>query len=245
MARPYGSIQRASPSRLRKGGLKVPRRYLYIALGVLALVAAIAIPGFAQPGWGGFGACHGGFVQGSPPAGPMTIDTAVSRVREVLAASGYTDLVPEEIMEFSNHYYVVVVEKSTGIGAMELIVERNGFVHLEPGPNMMWNTKYGHMAGAGWRPGMMGGWGSRGWTGPGAAPPTQTVDKGRARQIAAQYLAAAFPGATPDKGTAFHGYYTFDAERSGKTFGMLSVNGYTGQVWYHTWHGTFIREKHF
>lgn len=25
-----------------------------------------------------------------------------------------------------------------------------------------------------------------------------------------------------------------------KITGMLSVNGYTGQVWYHTWHGTFI-----
>jgi hypothetical protein len=24
---------------------------------------------------------------------------------------------------------------------------------------------------------------------------------------------------------------------------MLSVNGYTGQVWYHTWHGSFIQEK--
>ena len=43
-------------------------------------------------------------------------------------------------------FYVVVVEKGTGIGAMELIVERNGFVQPEPGPNMMWNTKYGHMA---------------------------------------------------------------------------------------------------
>ena len=92
---------------------------------------------------------------------------------------------------------------------------------------------------------MMGGWGPFKWTAPGAAPPTQAIDKGRARQIAAQYPASAFPGATPDKGTAFYGYFTFDAERNGKAFGMLSVNAYTGQVWYHTWHGSFIREKHF
>jgi hypothetical protein len=26
---------------------------------------------------------------------------------------------------------------------------------------------------------------------------------------------------------------------------MLSVNGYTGQIWYHTWHGNFISEKEF
>jgi len=24
---------------------------------------------------------------------------------------------------------------------------------------------------------------------------------------------------------------------------MVSVNGYTGQVWYHSWHGTFIQMK--
>ncbi len=225
------------------------RRYLYFTLGVLALVAALAIPGFAQPWWGGFGACHTGFVQGPPPAGPTTVDTAASRATEVLAASGYADLVSEEVMEFSNHFYVVVAEKSTGVGAMELIVERNGFVQPEPGPNIMWNTKYGHMAGVGgptgWAYGMMGGWGPWGWTGPGAVPATQTIDKDRARQIAAQYLASAFPGATPDDGTAFYGYFTFDTERNGKTFGMLSVNAYAGQVWYHTWHGAFVREKHF
>ncbi len=26
----------------------------------------------------------------------------------------------------------------------------------------------------------------------------------------------------------------------GAISGMLSVNGYTGQVWYHAWHGGFI-----
>ncbi len=30
----------------------MPRRYLYFTLGVLAPVAALAIPGFAQPWWG-------------------------------------------------------------------------------------------------------------------------------------------------------------------------------------------------
>ena len=28
-----------------------------------------------------------------------------------------------------------------------------------------------------------------------------------------------------------------------KETGMLSVNGYTGQVWYHTWHGPFVQLK--
>lgn len=43
----------------------------------------------------------------------------------------------------------------------------------------------------------------------------------------------------------FPGYYTMDFLKDGKTAGMLSVNGYTGQVWYHTWHGNFIGEKMF
>jgi hypothetical protein len=31
--------------------------------------------------------------------------------------------------------------------------------------------------------------------------------------------------------------------KNGTIAGMLSVNGYSGQVWYHSWHGTFIRMK--
>ena len=105
MSGTYAGIRRVSPSRPWEGGLSMSRRYLYAGLGILALVAVLAIPGFAQPWWGGFGACHGGFVQGAPPVGAMTIDTAASRAREVLAASGHTDLVPEEVMEFSNHFF--------------------------------------------------------------------------------------------------------------------------------------------
>jgi len=42
--------------------------------------------------------------------------------------------------------------------------------------------------------------------------------------------------------TTFYGYYTIEVLSNGTTYGMLSVNGYTGQIWYHTWHGTFIQE---
>jgi hypothetical protein len=50
------------------------------------------------------------------------------------------------------------VRSGLGTGAFELLVERNGFFRPEPGPNMMWNTKCGHMAGWGGY-GMMGGYG--------------------------------------------------------------------------------------
>ncbi len=237
------------------------KRYLLAGLGMLALAAALAIPGFAQPrtgGPGGPGEVGGpggpgpwmmgpGYGPNAPAGSPVTtLDAAVARANEVLGTAGNSDLAVAEVMEFSNHFYVLVKEKSTAVGALELIVERNGFVYPEPGPNMMWNTKYGHMAGFGGR-GMMGGgmmgygYGPQG--GNQTAQPSITIE--RARQIATQYLSTALAGTTPDGGTAFYGYFTFDVERDGKPFAMLSVNAYTGQVWYHTWHGTFVQEKEF
>ncbi len=234
-------------------------RYFLAGLGVLALAASLAIPGLAQPGMGsgsmdgpgGPGMMGPGYGGNPLASGPMNVDSAADRVKEVLRARGDSDLVIQEVMEFSNHFYVLVREQSTGVGAFELIVERNGFTHPEPGANMMWNTKYGHMAGSGGM-GMMGGI-MMGY-GYGNVPPArsgqpgapaQTVTSERARQVAAQYLSTALPGTAPDHGTAFYGYFTFDVERDGLPVGMLSVNAYTGQVWSHTWHGTFVQEKEF
>jgi len=211
------------------------RKFLLAGLGMLALVG-LTLPLSAQQGWNGHRGWMSRVAQNDTPSGPLTIAAAAARVREILAASGYADLVPDEVMEFSNHFYVLVKEKSTGIGAIEMIVERNGFVHPEPGPNMMWNAKYGHMA----RGVMMG----HGAAMIGSAGQGQSLTTARAREVATQYLASTFPGAEPDDGTAFYGYFTFDVERNGKPFAMLSVNAYTGGVWFHTWHGTFVQEKH-
>ena len=43
-----------------------------------------------------------------------------------------------------------------------------------------------------------------------------------------------------DEITTFYGYYTIDLEKDGQIVGMLSVNGFSGQVFPHTWHGDFI-----
>ena len=51
------------------------------------------------------------------------------------------------------------------------------------------------------------------------------------------------PATKTDDASTFPGYYTLDVTRDGRTLGMLSVNAYSGQVWYHNWHGTFIQEK--
>ncbi len=85
------------------------------------------------------------------------------------------------------------------------------------------------------RGGILGGiWGT-----PTSAMPI-TADQ--AETFAQQFLNAALPGATVEEVAPFYGYYHVMVVLSGNPYGMLSVNGYSGQVWYHNWHGTFIQE---
>jgi len=64
---------------------------------------------------------------------------------------------------------------------------------------------------------------------------------GMAVEAAQRYLDTSLPGAkAEDKADPFYGYYTLHILRDGKTVGMLSVNGYTQQVFVHTWHGDFV-----
>lgn len=96
-------------------------------------------------------------------------------------------------------------------------------------------AQQGGPGGSGWGPGgMMGG----GW---GTPPQNQeTVSADRARSIAQQWLDANQAGSTTETPDAFYGYYTVHTLKDGKITGMLSVNGYTGQIWYHTWLGNFV-----
>ena len=48
-----------------------------------------------------------------------------------------------------------------------------------------------------------------------------------------------------DHADPFYGYYTLHTTRNGETVGMLSVNGYTGDVFLHTWHGNFITSQEY
>jgi hypothetical protein len=139
------------------------------------------------------------------------------------------DLAIDEIMEFEQNFYVVYFEKSTGIGAFEMLIEKDtGRIFPEYGPNMMWNTKYGHG-------GMMGGWRQT----PNAQMP---IDQAEAIAIAQEYLDQYVPGAVADDPHPFYGYYTIHhITKDGNIHGMLSVNGYDGTVWYHNWHGAHIQ----
>ena len=61
-----------------------------------------------------------------------------------------------------------------------------------------------------------------------------------ATQIATDYISRNSLGTDTEKPDQFYGYYTLHTKRNGEVNGMLSVNGYTGAVWYHNWHGPFI-----
>jgi hypothetical protein len=183
----------------------------------------------------GPGGMMSGWTQSIPNQPAISIDQAQQDVQAYVDRIGNPDLAIDEVMEFQDNFYAIVKEKSTGIGAFEVLINKwTGAVTPEPGPNMMWNTKYGMMSRSSPMGQMMGYY-----------PPTgpMSVTTGQAKQIAQKWLDQNQPGSATEAPDQFSGYYTVHTLKDGKVTGMLSVNGYTGQVWYHTWHGTFIQLK--
>ena len=175
---------------------------------------------------------------------PLTIEATTQAVQTFLGSLGKENLALGEIMIFDNHAYAVIEDTTTGQGAFEVLVDpARQVVHLEFGPSMMWNTTYGMhgtdpiITGVGRMGGrMMGAFGPETIT----ADDTPLTDA-EARVKALAYLEQAYPDQTLSAtAEAFPGYYTFDVETDGTPVSMLSVNATTGQVWYHTWHGTFV-----
>jgi hypothetical protein len=203
------------------------------------------VDGGGGPGTGMMGNNNGmmGYGTNNPPATPLTVDQAYQAAGTYLTALNNPDLKIAEVMAFDNNAYVRVVEQSTGTGAFELLVDPASLaVTPEHGPNMMWNLKYtglNHQYMMGGGGGMMG---NRNFSSPPAdVSATMTVSPEQALQAAQQYLDTAQPGTkTAADADPFYGYYTIDTLRDGKVVGMLSVNGSSGQVFPHTWHGTFL-----
>nr|AHE40216.1 Hypothetical protein pFRL6_129 [Streptomyces sp. F12] len=124
-----------------------------------------------------------------------------------------------EVMQFSRNFYAEL-QTSDGHGATEVLVNpADGAVQIEYGPAMMWNTVYGMH------------YGSR--------SPAR-ISSAQAQGIAQQWLRARGSTLIAGDPESYPGYYTLHTMRDGKISGMLSVNSSTGQVWYHTWHGTYI-----
>ena len=166
-------------------------------------------------------------------------DDIIQAVQDYLAYYKDADLAIKEIMIFDNNSYAIITEKSTGVGAFELLVDPLvKTAYPEYGPTMMWNLKYGMHSGYG----MMGGDGMIGnYQQPQNVDAEIPVSADEATKYAQDYLDKYQPGVTvSEEITPFYGYYTIDLEKGGQIVGMLSVNGYDGQVFYHSWHGAFI-----
>jgi hypothetical protein len=193
-------------------------------------------PAYPNQGYGGRGGCWGrwannGAYSTTTSTTPLTISQAADVAKTYVASLNNPDLTVKQIEEYQNNFYIAVSEKSTGNGAFELLINKaTGIVTPEPGPNMMWNTQYTFGAGfCNWLRGTA------------TATPTVTADQ--AKTDAQQYLNSYIQGTTVGDVTAFHGYYTIEILSNGTPYGMLSVNGVTGQIWFHTWHGAFVQEQ--
>jgi hypothetical protein len=224
--------------------------------------AQAAVPDYYGPGgmmWG-FGGMMGqygpgGMMSGTAPGAgqvpqtgdtsdTLTLDGAVEVAEAYIEEYGGSNLELAEVMQFDNHFYAQAREVDTGINAFEILIDpHTAAVFPEPGPNMMWNTKYGMMRNStgprgsmmGRQGGMMGGYTT------GDPEGEMSVSPSEARELAQAELDSSLPGTTvDDEVDEFYGYYTIHVLREGRTIGMLSVNGYTGQVWLHTWHGEFV-----
>lgn len=176
-----------------------------------------------------------------PDGKRLEMNDAVDISRQYLSNLKISGLEMDEIEEWEYNFYVVVKETTPPQHkAFQLVIDKwNGSIMPEPGPNMMWNQKYGSM-GSGMAGGMMGG---------GMGGGNMNITPESAATFATQFLQERFApslmlivSTSPD---IFYGYYNFDVNdsASGKKYGMLSVNGATGQVWYHSWHGNFITGK--
>jgi len=186
----------------------------------------------------GNGLGFGGMMRGYGYTAPYTnngaqlnIETAKTIAQNYVTSIGNPNLVVKQVEEYTNNFYVQVNDKSTGNGAFELLINKyTGSIYPEMGPSMMWNTQYGMM-----RSGVLGGIF-------GTPTTTMPVTSTQATTDAQQYLTTYLPGTTTGDVTTFTGYYTIEIVNGTTPYGMLSVNGYSGQTWYHTWHGTFIQE---
>src|SRR6266487_5449944 len=230
-----------------------------IVIAVLALAAVIFFAGSMYArintfgpsmmnGRGGNGMMNGdGF--NTTNLTPLTVDQAKAAAQNYLANLKNSDLQVSEVMVFDKNAYVVVKETSTGTGAFELLVDPGSQIaYPEHGPNMMWNLKYSGLnhqymiRGNGGMMSMMNGYS---WESTNTADVSakMTVTPEQAIEYAQKYLNTNVPGASAAiDPVQFYGYYTLDFEKDGQVAGMLSVNGYSGQVFLHTWHGTFIQE---
>lgn len=150
--------------------------------------------------------------------GITTLGAATQAVRAYFAAYNNPDLSVGEVVQFGREFYARVREQNTGRYAFAVLIDpSSGQVWPEPGPNMSWNSRFGQ-----------------------GANTEMTITPGQARFFAQASLDASVPAATAGDPLAFYGFYTFEVWQGNQMIGMVSVNGVTGEVWYHNQYGPYI-----
>jgi hypothetical protein len=152
----------------------------------------------------------------SADAQPLSEEDARNRVQAYLGRYG-SDIRIGDFMEFSLNYYVELKDADDRSIAEILVDRYTGVITPEPGPNIIWNTRYDDQY----------------------ASSAVEYDLAEGRSQAEKFLAGYLPEATLHESITYPGYYTFDFGRD-RIEGMLSVNAYTGDIWVHTWHGQYI-----
>jgi len=210
-----------------------------LVVAVVALGASVAIvagrvnsPSSGPSMMGGVGQGSAGAMMGGTTGSMRMVwltgdGVAVSSIpaarARAAAAAKSAGLHPGEVIRFDNGFYVELKDRG-GKAVTEVIVDpRTGTVNTEPGPAMMWNTRFGMMSAGG--------------------GPTGSVSSTKARAIATAWLAANRVGTTIAGIDAYPGYFTIDLQRNGALSGMMSVSSVSGAVWYHSWHGAFIARE--
>ena len=155
-------------------------------------------------------------------------DVAVSSIasarQRAALASAPSGLHPGEVIWFDNGFYVELKD-AAGAAATEVIIDPvSGAVTTEPGPAMMWNTRFGMRFGT-------------------DASTTPAVSAEQAQQIADRWARDNAPGRVAAAADTYPGYYTLETMTNGQIDGMLSVNAGSGAVWAHTWHGRFLAKE--
>jgi len=155
---------------------------LLIAAGLVAVGLGQGTTVFGQsetpPGNMGSGGMMSGMGMMGGPFAPSARPLSLARAEQILrqwpAAHHLDGLVLDEVEAYTENFYGQFKERSTGRGAIQVLVDRyTGQAMPEMGPNMMWNAKYGRammqammdgmgMTGGMMGPGMMGGGGMMG-----------------------------------------------------------------------------------
>jgi hypothetical protein len=161
------------------------------------------------------------------PTGPHLSMDEIIKAGNEFVANYKTGIQLVRIIETSKYFYMAFRETGSGIGAFEILADPvTGQFGLETGPTQLWNTKYGF-------------WGS-------SNVMNNNIPREQAQFRAMTYLKNQNSASSIDPDPiVFYGYYTFFERQADQIIGVISVNGFTGDVEPHSWLGNVLQTKEF